>query len=202
MIHLRGLYTVSVCASLLVVGCCLVPVPSLDDYPGMAPALQGTWDAISENEVAMVVFLDSTGDPVSASVTSALIGDLPVTLPNEIILDGQPRNSNISGLPVTVTYVAIARASKSNPSQLIAIGESVTLVVEIKVYAGTALTGSSKLADATITYSGRFIETTVADGSVRAILDVSANAQQLAQGLGVDLTDEDITLSGVHLTKR
>lgn len=186
------------CAVVVGGGCCIFPTPGLDDYPGIAPALHGTWDAISDNQVAMVVFFDATGDPVSATVTDALIGaELASNLPSEILLDGQPRNVNVPGVPVSLRYVAVARASKSNPTLPISIGESVTVVVELHVY-----TGSTELAKATITYAGRFVQTYQADGSVRAILDVSSQAQQIAQTLGLDLTDEDIALSGVQLTKR
>jgi hypothetical protein len=186
------------CALATIGGCCILPTPGLDDYPGVAPALHGTWEAISDNQVAMVVFFDATGDPVTASITGALIGDeLAASLPGQILLDGRARSVNVPDVPVSLTYVGIARASKSNPSLPIAVGESITVVVELRAY-----TGATELARATITYTGRFVETFQADGSVRAIVDVSSSAQQIAQGLGLDLKDEDIALSGVLLTKQ
>ena len=196
----------SVCACLLALlgGCCVMPTGTTGttDWPGVAPYLAGTWRAIDQQteKDLLSFFVDGTGDPVSAWLSAGLLGDdLPAGFPLQYLLDGQSRSVAISGVPVTLSYVARARANKDNPSGPIAIGETVIIVVELAVYAAGVEIGT-----ALVTFQGQFTQVYEANGSVRVIADLSSQAQQIADSFGIDVPFENLdeTYSNVQLVRQ
>ncbi|MBN1344448.1 MAG: hypothetical protein JXQ73_17295 [Phycisphaerae bacterium] len=200
----RGWRSLSVTLCLFVGACCTVPIAGSTDWPGVAPYLNGTWQAIAEGEFVLQTYIDSTGDPVSASLGAGLLNeDLPAGIPTQILLDGASHNVPISGVPVTVSYVARARANKTNPSDPIAVDETVTIVVEMDLYATVGLS-AVKAATGLITFTGKFTSTFEAEGSVRVIITLTSQAQQIISSIGQDIPFQnmDQTISGVQLIRR
>ncbi len=191
---------------LLVGACCTVGGgggATLNDWPGEAPALGGTWQAIDDGSVVLSVSIDASGDPRQVTISSSLLGnDLPLDVPNPVLLDGLSHPLNVPDLPITASYVARARATKTNPSGPIAVGEAVNITIELELYASIPLSGTLKVGTGLITYAGTFDTTSQATGNVRAIVTLSSEARSILQAFTSDVPGNiDESLTGVILRR-
>jgi len=199
-----------VCLSVLSItaGCCFSPATEEpNDLPSTAPHLNGTWEAVVDGEMMLQMYLDSTGDPIWASVSPTLIeGGLPVDLPDPILLDGQSYDATVAGSPFPLYYVGRAQAGKDNAAGPILAGQAVWINVELSVYASLSVPIQLPvlIATAEVTFQGRFTQADQADGTVRVVVDLSNQAQQIIDALGIDIPSEGLNevYSGVQLVRR
>jgi len=157
-----------------------------------------------DGEMMLQMYLDSTGDPVWASVSPTLIeGGLPVGLPNPVLLDGRAYSATVAGSPFPLSYVGRAQAGKDNAAGPILVGQAVWINVQLNVYA-VLLQLPVLIATAEVTYQGRFTQANQADGTVRVVVDLTNQAQQVVDALGIDIPPEGLNeaYSGVQLIRQ
>jgi len=108
-----------VCLSVLSItaGCCFSPATEEpNDLPSTAPHLNGTWEAVVDGEMMLQMYLDSTGDPIWASVSPTLIeGGLPVDLPDPILLGKVIVRWEHTGFPLAHSRCNVRELLRCNP---------------------------------------------------------------------------------------
>lgn len=123
----------SILVALLIVGmsgCC--PNIALNDWSSAAPSLLGdwVWKVLTLDMVSWTS--DADGDPVKVQiVSSAAEGDANSI---GVIPDGKSRSLDGTTIEGDVTYVALARATKSDQADTIAENDDALVELDIMLY--------------------------------------------------------------------
>ncbi len=186
--------------------CCGMPVGEVNDSPGVAAALAGSWQALHEGEEVLRVYFDGTGDPASVTLSAALLEDeLASGLPTRLFLNGQAYEVAVPDVPFTLTYVGTGQASKTDPSGPIAEGQTLSITLTLTVYANSPLPLQSLVQVGTIrvTFNGTFQALNEAVGTVTSRVTLTSNAQQLLSLVDFDIPLNDLnkTLTNVRLLR-
>jgi hypothetical protein len=180
---------------------CVPPASPPTDTPNVVPAMQGTWQGIISGTPKIELTLDPNGQPVAGTVAGDLmIGALPFDVPT-LNLDGQGHGLQTTGLPLTFTYFGDVQVAKEGAQDTLAVGESITLTIGVKMYFGLLTTppADTPLVDAVLTWQGHFTGPNEAIGDLQSVATLSQAAIDAANFLQIDIAPENLSQSASNV---